>query len=162
MDKRTRRTHVMLSILAHDQPSSKQLPDDFVKFIPLADVLVSQCLRFRKGCFRTCRRSEKSNSSINYFIVPRGEKKKFRTATFLCSAQPCFSSLKQISTTCRWQIADYSHLCACTLNYAPPLACGFHPFFCFLRSLFTAEGPLTQGCCTGQPPGTDCFYTRQS
>ena len=35
-------------------------------------------------------------------------------------------------------------------------------FFFFLRSFLAAEGPLTQGCCTGQPPGTDCFYTGQS
>ena len=34
--------------------------------------------------------------------------------------------------------------------------------FFFLRSFLAAEGPLTQGCCTGQPPGTDCFYTGQS
>ena len=37
------------------------------------------------------------------------------------------------------------------------------PFFFFpLRPFLAAEGPLTQGCCTGQPPGTDCFYTGQS
>ena len=35
-------------------------------------------------------------------------------------------------------------------------------FFFSPRSFLAAEGPLTQGCCTGQPPGTDCFYTGQS
>ena len=38
----------------------------------------------------------------------------------------------------------------------------FSFIFFFLRSFLAAEGPLTQGCCTGQPPGTDCFYTGQS
>ena len=43
------------------------------------------------------------------------------------------------------------------------LHCGHNElFFFFLRSFLAAEGPLTQGCCTGQPPGTDCFYTGQS
>ena len=35
-------------------------------------------------------------------------------------------------------------------------------FFVFPPLLLAAEGPLTQGCFTGQPPGIDCFYTRQS
>ena len=35
-------------------------------------------------------------------------------------------------------------------------------FFFLLRSFLAAEGPLTQGCFTGQPPGTDCFYIGQS
>ena len=34
--------------------------------------------------------------------------------------------------------------------------------FLSLRSFLAAEGPLTQGCCTGQPPGTNCFSTGQS
>ena len=28
--------------------------------------------------------------------------------------------------------------------------------------LYPHEGPMVQGCCTGQPPGTHCFYTGQS
>ena len=50
-----------------------------------------------------------------------------------------------------WNVGEMRH-------WTPPY--GF--FFFSPRSFLAAEGPLTQGCCTGQPPGTDCFYTGQS
>ena len=38
----------------------------FCNFVPLADVLVSHCLRSTTRCFRTCRRKAKSRSRINF------------------------------------------------------------------------------------------------
>ena len=35
-------------------------------------------------------------------------------------------------------------------------------FFFSSRSFLTAKRSKVQGCFTGQPPGTDCFYTGQS
>ena len=48
-------------------------------------------------------------------------------------------------------------LLTCKSNHVKKL-----PFFFSVRSFLAAEGPLTQGCFTGQPPGTDCLYTGQS